>query len=62
LTEKRWEETMSAQRKVLSHAPDLLIAALTLHTPPEDGALQQELPGYREFTQKTRCRLFSGLW
>lgn len=53
---------MSAQRKVLSHPPYLLVAALILHTPPEDGALQQELPGYRELTQKTRCRLFSGLW
>jgi protein-S-isoprenylcysteine O-methyltransferase Ste14 len=33
-----------------------------LRTKREDDTLQAELDGYREFTQKTRYRLFPGLW
>ncbi|HEX5809095.1 MAG TPA: hypothetical protein VFY25_10555 [Anaerolineales bacterium] len=53
---------MSAQCKMLSQPAYLLIAALILRMALEDGALQQELPGFREFTQKRRCRLFPRLW
>jgi protein-S-isoprenylcysteine O-methyltransferase Ste14 len=43
--------------------PALLLAGvLVLRTALEDGTLQQELPGYAEFTLKTRYRLFPGLW
>ena len=40
----------------------LLIGVLVLRTSLEDRTLQAELPGYREFTQKTRYRLFPGIW
>lgn len=40
----------------------LLTGALILRTALEDRTLQEELPGYQEFTQKTRYRLFPGLW
>jgi protein-S-isoprenylcysteine O-methyltransferase Ste14 len=40
----------------------LLVGILVLRTALEDSTLQQELPGYREFTQKTSYRLFPGLW
>lgn len=40
----------------------LLIAILVLRTSLEDRTLQEELPGYKEFTQKTRYRLFPGIW
>ncbi|HEY5731142.1 MAG TPA: isoprenylcysteine carboxylmethyltransferase family protein [Anaerolineales bacterium] len=40
----------------------LLIGVLILRTSLEDRTLQAELPGYREFTQKTRYRLFPGIW
>ena len=33
-----------------------------LRTSLEDRTLQAELPGYKEFTQKTRYRLFPGIW
>ncbi len=36
--------------------------ALIIRTALEDKTLQQELPGYLEFTQKTRYRLFPGIW
>lgn len=43
--------------------PALLTAALfILRTRLEDQTLQAELPGYREFTQKTKYRLFPGVW
>lgn len=40
----------------------LLVCVLVLRTALEDKTLQAELPGYREFTQKTRYRLFPGIW
>jgi protein-S-isoprenylcysteine O-methyltransferase Ste14 len=40
----------------------LLIGVLVLRTSLEDGTLQAELPGYREFTQKTKYRLIPGIW
>jgi protein-S-isoprenylcysteine O-methyltransferase Ste14 len=40
----------------------LLIGILVLRTSLEDRTLQAELPGYKEFTQKTRYRLFPGIW
>lgn len=40
----------------------LLIGVLVLRTSLEDRTLQAELPGYKEFTQKTRYRLFPGIW
>ncbi len=43
--------------------PSLLFAALyILRTALEDRTLQQELPGYREYAQRTRYRLVPGLW
>jgi protein-S-isoprenylcysteine O-methyltransferase Ste14 len=52
---------------ILSSAWSLVVVALfgvvlVIRTSLEDAALQDELPGYREFTQKTRYRLFPGLW
>lgn len=40
----------------------LLVGVLVLRTSLEDRTLQNELPGYKEFTQKTRYRLFPGIW
>lgn len=40
----------------------LLFAVLVLRTSLEDRTLQEELPGYKEFTHKTRYRLFPGIW
>ena len=40
----------------------LLIGVLVLRTSLEDRTLQEELPGYVEFTQKTRYRLFPSIW
>jgi len=43
--------------------PALLLAGiLILRTALEDRTLQQELPGYKEFAEKTRFRLIPGLW
>jgi protein-S-isoprenylcysteine O-methyltransferase Ste14 len=39
-----------------------LFAVFILRTSLEDKTLQEELPGYKEFTQKTKYRLFPGLW
>ncbi|NTU55598.1 MAG: isoprenylcysteine carboxylmethyltransferase family protein [Anaerolineales bacterium] len=39
-----------------------LLGVLVLRTSLEDRTLQAELPGYKEFTQKTRYRLFPGIW
>lgn len=39
-----------------------LIAVLIIRTALEDKTLQNELPGYKEFTQKTKYRLFPGIW
>jgi protein-S-isoprenylcysteine O-methyltransferase Ste14 len=40
----------------------LLLGVLVLRTSLEDRTLQAELPGYAEYTQKTRYRLFPGIW
>jgi protein-S-isoprenylcysteine O-methyltransferase Ste14 len=40
----------------------LLLGVLVLRTSLEDRTLQAELPGYAEYAQKTRFRLFPGLW
>lgn len=40
----------------------LLIGIVFLRTSLEDRTLQAELPGYKEFTQKTRYRLLPGIW
>ena len=40
----------------------LLIVVLVLRTSLEDRTLQAELSGYKEYTQKTRYRLFPGIW
>jgi protein-S-isoprenylcysteine O-methyltransferase Ste14 len=40
----------------------LASALLILRTRWEDQTLQAELPGYREFTQRTRYRLIPGVW
>ncbi len=40
----------------------LLIIVLVVRTSLEDRTLQAELPGYKEFTQKTHYRLFPGIW
>jgi len=40
----------------------LLIGVLVLRTYLEDRTLQAELPGYKEYTQRTRYRLFPGFW
>ena len=39
-----------------------LVGVLILRTSLEDRTLQAELPGYKEFTEKTRYRLFPGIW
>jgi protein-S-isoprenylcysteine O-methyltransferase Ste14 len=35
---------------------------MIIRTALEDKTLQAELPGYKEFAQKTRYRLFPGIW
>lgn len=46
-----------------SMLPVVVSAVLLLfRTNMEDKALQQELPGYLAYTQKTRYRLFPGIW
>jgi len=40
----------------------LLLGVVILRTSLEDRTLQAELPGYVEYTQKTRFRLFPGIW
>jgi protein-S-isoprenylcysteine O-methyltransferase Ste14 len=40
----------------------VVIALTVLRTALEDRTLQQELPGYREYTQQVRCRLVPGIW
>ena len=40
----------------------LLLGVLVLRTSLEDRTLQAELPGYKEFTQKTRYRLLPRIW
>lgn len=40
----------------------LLCIAMIVRTALEDKTLQDELSGYKEYAQKTRYRLFPGLW
>lgn len=40
----------------------LLGIALIVRTSLEDKTLQEELPGYKEFAQKTKYRLLPGVW
>jgi protein-S-isoprenylcysteine O-methyltransferase Ste14 len=40
----------------------LAVLALVVRTRLEDHTLQQELPGYREYTMRTRYRLIPGIW
>lgn len=40
----------------------LLVVVLFIRTGLEDKTLQTELPGYREYAQKTRYRLIPGIW
>lgn len=40
----------------------LLGVVMIVRTALEDKTLQAELPGYKEFAQKTRYRLFPGIW
>ena len=40
----------------------LLFGVVFLRTSLEDRTLQEELPGYKEFTQKTRYRLLPWIW
>jgi len=40
----------------------LLGTALVVRTALEDKTLQEELPGYKEFAQKTKYRLLPGIW
>jgi len=40
----------------------LMAVVLVVRTALEDRTLQEELPGYKEFTQKTRYRLIPGVW
>jgi protein-S-isoprenylcysteine O-methyltransferase Ste14 len=48
---------------VWSFIPLALIAAtLVVRTALEDRTLQQELAGYADYAQRTRYRLFPGIW
>ena len=40
----------------------LLVGLFVWRTVNEDRTLQEELPGYREYAQKTRFRLLPGIW
>ncbi len=40
----------------------LIMLILSIRTNLEDNTLQQELPGYKEYTQKVRFRLFPRIW
>jgi protein-S-isoprenylcysteine O-methyltransferase Ste14 len=40
----------------------LLIGVLILRTSMEDRTLQAELPGYKEYAEKTTYRLLPGIW
>lgn len=40
----------------------LLMVVIIVRTALEDKTLQAELPGYKEFAQKTRYRLLPGIW
>jgi protein-S-isoprenylcysteine O-methyltransferase Ste14 len=40
----------------------LMIIANILRTALEDRTLQEELPGYQEYTRSVRYRLLPGIW
>lgn len=40
----------------------LIIMLFVIRTYLEDKTLQEELPGYKEYTDEVRCRLFPGIW
>ena len=40
----------------------LAVGGYIIRTALEDRTLQEELPGYREYTQQTRYRLLPGIW
>lgn len=40
----------------------VMAIVLIIRTVLEDRTLQEELPGYKEYTQKTRYRLIPGIW
>lgn len=40
----------------------LLVFVLVVRTSLEDKTLQEELPGYKEYAQKTKFRLVPGMW
>ena len=40
----------------------VMIAMVVLRTALEDRTLQRELPGYNEYSQRVRYRLFPGVW
>jgi len=40
----------------------LAITGFIIRTALEDRTLQEELPGYKEYTQEVRCRLLPGIW
>lgn len=40
----------------------LLLVVTVIRTSLEDRTLQEELPGYKEFTNQTRYRLIPGIW
>jgi len=48
---------------LLAWIPTILLAmVLVVRTALEDKTLQAELPGYKEFAQQTKYRLFPGIW
>jgi protein-S-isoprenylcysteine O-methyltransferase Ste14 len=40
----------------------LIIAVFVVRTALEDRTLQNELPGYKEYTSEVKCRLIPGIW
>ena len=43
--------------------PAIITTALfVLRTALEDKTLQEELPGYKEYTRRTKYRLMPGIW
>jgi protein-S-isoprenylcysteine O-methyltransferase Ste14 len=40
----------------------LTVLVLVVRTALEDATLRSELPGYREYAQRVRCRLVPGIW
>ena len=43
--------------------PSIVVITLTIiRTALEDRTLREELPGYREYTERVRCRLMPGIW